>query len=177
MATLLLLATLNIGVSVELSTSMVFQIRKIFSDFDRVILKTIDEFNSTETQTWKTEISLPRGERGGKIFVTAGVGSSEEGGVNRKDPNFIFGVMGIKFWRLFTSPKINYWICKILSRLVSIHNFASALGRGLSFYLLLVGGLDSITLSFGIIQNKINAIFLDWCAQVTLLKSDWLILI
>ena len=32
---------------------MVFQIRKIFSDFDRVILKTIDEYNSTEMQTWK----------------------------------------------------------------------------------------------------------------------------
>ena len=63
----------------------------------------------------QSEISLPREGRGGKILVTAGVGSSGEGGVNRKDPNFIFGVMGIKFCRLFTSPKIIYWICKILS--------------------------------------------------------------
>ena len=34
------------------------------------------------------------GERGGNILVTAGIGGSGEGGVNRKDPNFIFGVMG-----------------------------------------------------------------------------------
>ena len=37
---------------------MVFQIRNIFSDFDRVILKTIDEFNSTEMQTWKTDANV-----------------------------------------------------------------------------------------------------------------------
>ena len=37
---------------------MVFQIRKIFSDFDRVILKTIDEYNSTEMQTWKTDANF-----------------------------------------------------------------------------------------------------------------------
>ena len=47
-----------LGVSVELSTSMVFPIRNIFSDFDRVILKTIDEFHSTETQTWKTDANF-----------------------------------------------------------------------------------------------------------------------
>ena len=38
------------------------------------------------------------------------------------------------------------------------HDFTSALG-GLNFSLLLVAGLNSITLLFGIIQNKINAIF------------------
>ena len=37
---------------------MVFQIRNIFSDFDRVILKTIDEFNSTEMQRWKTDANF-----------------------------------------------------------------------------------------------------------------------
>ena len=37
---------------------MVFQIRNNFSDFDRVILKTIDEFNSTEMQTWKTDANV-----------------------------------------------------------------------------------------------------------------------
>ena len=47
-----------LGVSVELSTSMVFQIQNILSDFDRVILKTIDEFHSTEMQTWKTDANI-----------------------------------------------------------------------------------------------------------------------
>ena len=47
----------------------------------------------------------------------------------------------------------------IKRRNVLIHDLASALGRGLSISLLLVGGPDSITLLFGIIQNKINAIF------------------
>ena len=37
---------------------MVSQIRKIFSDFDRVILKTIDEYNSREMQTWKTDANF-----------------------------------------------------------------------------------------------------------------------
>ena len=37
---------------------MVFQIRNIFSDFDRVILKTIDEFNSKEMQTWKMDANV-----------------------------------------------------------------------------------------------------------------------
>ena len=118
------------------------------------------------------------GERGDKILVTAGVGSSGEGGVNRKDPNFIFGVLGIKFWRLFTSPEINKFqdMQNIERRNVLNHHFASSLGRGLSFSLLLVGDL-TVLLLFGIIQNKINDFFSDWCAQVTLLKSDWLILI
>ena len=55
----------------------------------------------------QSEISLSRGERVGKIFVTAGVGSSGEGLTEKIQIFFIFfRVMGIKFWRLFKSPKI-----------------------------------------------------------------------
>ena len=47
----------------------------------------------------------------------------------------------------------------IKRRNVLIHDFASALGRGLSFPYLPMGGLNSITLLFEIIQNKMQFFF------------------
>ena len=81
----------------------------------------------------QSEISLPRGERGGKILVTAGVGSSGE--VLTERMQFFFrSNNGNKI-----SAAIQWSENKLLDmqnnkrRKVLIHDFASALGRGLSF--------------------------------------------
>ena len=88
------------------------------------------------THAWvafnQSEISLPRGERGGKILVTAGVGSSGEGLTEkiqiffRSNGNKILAAIQKSDNKLLDMQNIK-------RRNVSVHDFASALGRGLSF--------------------------------------------
>ena len=61
----------------------------------------------------QSEISLLRGKRGGKILVTAAVGSSGEGLTEKIQ--FFFRSNGNKILAAIQRSEINYWICKILS--------------------------------------------------------------
>ena len=106
----------------------------------------------------QSEISLPRGERGGKILVTASVGSSGEGLTEKIQ--FFFRSNGNKILAAIQKSENKLLDMQIIKRRnVLIHDFTSALGRGLSFPYLPVGEFNSITLLFGLIQNKTQFFF------------------